>query len=141
MDLRERVLKDCDAGMRSEDVAEKYSVSASWVYALRKHRRETGSMAPKEYKRGAKLKLAPYEKEIRQLVAEQPDATLAELHAQLPNKDEVTVVTLHNFLHRLKMTWKKNSACRRTTSRGCCRRACRVEADAASTRHKKACFH
>jgi transposase len=26
-DLRERVLKDCDAGMRSEDVAEKYSVS------------------------------------------------------------------------------------------------------------------
>ena len=107
MDLRERVLKDCDAGMRSEDVAEKYSVSASWVYALRKHRRETGSMAPKEYKRGAKLKLAPYEKEIRQLVAEQPDATLAELHAQLPNKDEVTVVTLHNFLHRLKMTWKK----------------------------------
>ena len=29
MDLRERVLKDCDAGMRSEDVAHKYTVSAS----------------------------------------------------------------------------------------------------------------
>ena len=26
MDLRERVLKDCDTGMRSEDVAQKYSV-------------------------------------------------------------------------------------------------------------------
>ena len=60
MDLRERVLKDCDAGMRSEDVAAKYTVSASWVYDLRKKRRETGHIAPKEYKRGAKLKLASY---------------------------------------------------------------------------------
>jgi len=47
-DLRERVLKDCDAGMRSEDVAKKYSVSASWVYDLRKKRRETGSITPKK---------------------------------------------------------------------------------------------
>jgi transposase len=107
MDLRERVLKDCDAGMRSEDVAQKYSVSASWVYDLRKRRRETGSIAPKEYKRGAKLKLAPYENEVRQLVTDHPDATLEELHAMLPNKEEVTVVTLHNFLRRLKITWKK----------------------------------
>ena len=107
MDLRERVLNDCDTGMRSEDVAEKYTVSASWVYDLRKKRRETGSIAPKSYKRGAKLKLAPYEQEVRQLVNDYPDATLEELHAMLPNKDEVTVVTLHNFLHRLKITWKK----------------------------------
>ena len=94
-------------GMRSEAVAAKYSVSASWVYDLRKKRRETGNIAPKEYKRGAKLKLAPYEQEVRQLVADHPDATLEELHAMLPNKDEVTVVTLHNFLVRLKITWKK----------------------------------
>jgi transposase len=106
-DLRERVLKDCDAGMRSEDVARKYSVSASWIYDLRKRRRETGSIAPKVYTPGPKLKLAPYENEVRQLVADHPDATLEELHALLPNKDEVTVVTLHNFLVRLKITWKK----------------------------------
>jgi len=48
--------------MRSVDAAPKYSVSASRVYDLRKKRRETGSIAPVEYKRGAKLKLAPYEK-------------------------------------------------------------------------------
>jgi transposase len=107
LDLRERVLKDCDAGMSSEDAAEKYFVSASWVYDLRKKRRETGSIAPQEYKRGAKLKLAPYEQEVRQLVNDHADATLDELHAMLPNKDEVTVVTLHNFLVRLKITWKK----------------------------------
>jgi transposase len=107
LDLRERVANDHDAGMRSEDVAKKYTVSVSWVNDLIKRRRETGSIAPKEYKRGAKLKLAPYEKEVRQLVADHHDATLEELHAMLPNKDEVTVVTLHNFLNRLKISWKK----------------------------------
>ena len=118
LDLRKRVLKDCDTGMSSEEVAEKYSVSASWVYDLRKKRRETGSIAPQEYQRGAKLKLAPYENEVRQLVADHPDATLEELHAMLPNKENVTCVTLHNFLKRLKITWgKKDSPCCRTTSR------------------------
>lgn len=107
LDLRTRVLNDCDAGMNSEEAAEKYSVSASWVYDLRKKRRETGSIAPKKYQPGPKLKLAPYEQEVRQLVADHPDATLEELHAMLPNREDVTCVTLHNFLKRLKITWKK----------------------------------
>ena len=77
-------------------------------------------------KRGAKLKLAPYEQEVRQLVTDHPDAMLAELHAMLPNKDEVTVVTLHNFLVRLKITWKKDSPCSGAASGGCFRPAGRV---------------
>ena len=56
----------------------KYSVSASWVYDLRKKRQETGSIAPKKQRHGSKPKLAPYEKEVRQLVADHPDATLAD---------------------------------------------------------------
>ena len=115
LDLRKRVLADCDGGMSSEDAARKYSVAIATVYSWRKQRRETGSIVPKEHRGSPKLKLAPYEKEVRQLVAEHPDATLEELHAKLPNKDEVTVVTLHNFLKRLKITWKKNAPCRRTT--------------------------
>ena len=65
LDLRVRVLKDCDAGIRSEDVAKKYSVSASWVYDLRKRRRETGSIVPKQQRHGRKPKLEPYEQEVR----------------------------------------------------------------------------
>ena len=107
LDLRERVVNDRDAGLSSKDVAKQYTVSVSWVNDLLKRRRDTGSIAPKEYTPGPKIKLAPYEKEVRQLVADHADATLVELHAMLPNKDEVTVVTLHNFLHRLKITWKK----------------------------------
>ena len=37
MDLRERVLRDSDAGMKAVAVAVKYHVSASWVRRL-KHR-------------------------------------------------------------------------------------------------------
>jgi len=107
IDLRERVLKEIDGGMSTEDAARKYSVSISWAYSLKKLRRETGSIAPKKHHGGPKLKLAPYEKEVRQLVADHADATLEELHAMLPNKDDVTVVTLHNFLKRLKISWKK----------------------------------
>ena len=107
LDLRERVVKDREAGMSSKAVAKKYSVSRSWIDGILKQRRETGSIAPKEYKHGPKLKLAPYEQEVRQLVADHPDATLEELHAMLPNKENVTCVTLHNFLRRLKITWKK----------------------------------
>jgi len=90
--------------MSSEDAARKYSVAIATVYSWRKQRRETGSISPKKHQGGPKLKLEPYEKKVRELVAEHPDATLEELHAKLPNKDKVTVVTLHNFLKRLKIT-------------------------------------
>ena len=46
LDLRERVVNACDAGLSSKEVAKKYSVSVSWVKGLLKRRRETGSIAP-----------------------------------------------------------------------------------------------
>ena len=107
MDLRERVLKDCDAGLQSEDVAQKYSVSASWVYDLRKKRRETGSIAPKQQRHGSKPKLEPYEKEVRQLVSDHPDATLAEFCEMLSKHVSVSTATLCDFLRHLKITRKK----------------------------------
>jgi transposase len=127
MDLRERILQDCDGGMSSEDAARKYSVSITWVYSLRKQRRETGSIAPKTYKPGPKMKLAPYEKEVRQAVAEHPDATLLELAEMLSPHVSVSTTTVGDFLKHLKITWKKNAPRRRTTPRRCCRTARRME--------------
>ena len=46
MDLRQRVLQDCDAGLPTEAVAAKYRVSDSWVRKLKRRRRLTGSPAP-----------------------------------------------------------------------------------------------
>ena len=42
MDLRLRVLRDADAGLPSDELAEKYSVSRAWVDRLKQRRRETG---------------------------------------------------------------------------------------------------
>ena len=70
LDLRERILKDYDGGVPVEDIVDQYEVSRSWLYSLLQLRRETGSIAPRPHRRGRKQKLAPFEKEVRQLVAE-----------------------------------------------------------------------
>lgn len=107
IDLRKRVLDEIDAGMSTEDAARKYSVSISWAYTLKKQRRETGSIEPKKYKPGPKLKLAPFEKEVRQAVADHPDATLAELAEILSEYVPVSHATVGDFLKHLRITWKK----------------------------------
>jgi transposase len=107
IDLRTRILQSYDAGDSVIEIADKYSVSRTTVYSLIQQRQTTGSIAPRQQRHGPTRKLAPYEQEVRQLVAEHPDATLEELHAQLPNKDNVSVVTLHNYLKYLKITRKK----------------------------------
>jgi len=107
LDLRERILKDYDEGVPVDDVAVQYSVSRSWTYSLIKQRRETGSIGPKPYKPGPKQKLAPYEKEVRQLVADHPDATLVEYCEMLLEQVSVSTAALCDFLRHLKITRKK----------------------------------
>ena len=52
MDLRERVLRDSDAGMKAAAVAVTYHVSASWVRRLKQRRRKTGEVAPRQQRYG-----------------------------------------------------------------------------------------
>ena len=47
MDLRIRVLKDCDSGLPIKVVAEKYDVSPVWVRRLKQRRRENGQIEPR----------------------------------------------------------------------------------------------
>ena len=51
IDLRLRVLRDADAGLPSDELAEKYSVSRAWVDRLKQRRRETGEVAPRKQTR------------------------------------------------------------------------------------------
>ncbi len=48
MDLRSRVLEDCDAGQAAKEVAAKFRVSRSWVNRVVQRRRETGEVAPRQ---------------------------------------------------------------------------------------------
>jgi transposase len=120
LDLRERIMKDYDAGVPVEDLTVHYEVSRSWLYSLIKQRKETGTIAPRTYRPGRKQKLAPYEQEVRQVVADHPDGTLEEFCEKLSKYVLVSTTTLCDFLHRLKITRKKNSLRRRTTSSRCC---------------------
>ena len=45
MDLRKRVLADCDAGLEVRQVGVKYDVSESWIRRLRQRRRENNDAA------------------------------------------------------------------------------------------------
>src|SRR5256885_7796427 len=83
MDLRERVLADCDAGTATPAVAQKYRVSPSWVRRLKQRRREDGTTAPRDHRTGPRPSWDGYADRLREAIAADPDATLAELKARL----------------------------------------------------------
>ena len=116
MDLRTRVLRDWDAGMKADDVAAKYSVSRAWVHRLQQRRRETGSIAPRKQTRWRTPILTAQLPRIEALIQEQPDRTLPELQAALGTAASLT--TLWRAIARLGITVKKNRARVRAGSRG-----------------------
>jgi len=105
VDLRERVLGDCDSGMRTGLVAEKYRVSSSWVRRLKQRRRESGQIGPCRQRHGPKLKLSGHEEELLRLVEDQPDASAAEIVPRLSVC--VSRPTVDRALRRLGLTLKK----------------------------------
>jgi len=108
LDLRKRILEDCDAGLATKDAAAKYRVSESWVRRLRQRRRELNEIAPRSSRpKSAKKVLAEHGELLRKLVREDADATLEELRSQLPVA--VSVPTLWRALNDLKLSFKKKS--------------------------------
>jgi transposase len=105
MDLRERVFADCQAGMTTAAVAQKYTVSASWVRRLVQRQKATGSLAPRPPSPGRPVTLAPHDARVRELVRDDPDATLAELRQRLGVK--VSIAALAAYLRRIRLSFKK----------------------------------
>jgi len=103
MDLRRRVLADCDAGKKTKVVATKFSVSCAWVRRIKQRRRETGQIGPKPNRGGRKPKID--RQQLAQQVQQTPDATLAELRSQLGLNCALSAI--HQALAGLKITLKK----------------------------------
>lgn len=108
MDLRERVAAACDEGIDTRaEIAERFTVSPSWIRRLLQRRRDTGSLAPKPHRGGHPPAFdAEAAQRLRDAVKADPDATLKELA-------EVTGVTcstsaVDRTLRRLRITWKKS---------------------------------
>jgi transposase len=112
MDLRERVLADCDAGMEVRQVAVKYRVSESWIRRLKQRRRESGEVSPRKSGHAAEPKWLAHRERLEELVREQPDATLAELRERLGI--DISVQTLSRALRALQLTFKKKSSAPRS---------------------------
>ena len=104
LDLRKRVLADCDAGLPTKQAAEKYDVSRAWVRRLKQRRRETGEIGPRPC--GGARRILIDRAQLSRLVAQQPDATLAELRERLGVR--CTLAAICMALRELKLTFKKS---------------------------------
>jgi transposase len=105
LDLRKRVIEDCDQNLGTTAVAKKYRVSESWVRNLKRRRRETGEIGPRKQRTSHATKLDDHLDRLRELVEKHPDATLLELRDKLGVP--VAPATIWRALRRLQLTFKK----------------------------------
>ena len=106
-DLRERVVAAIEAGHTRVKVAELYNMALSTVGGFIKRKRETGSVSPGKFGGHKTFALGPHTALVRELVAEQPDSTLAELQSRLERrKVKVSQSGIFRFLNHIKLTFK-----------------------------------
>jgi len=111
LDLRKRIVAAVERGSGSKRViAELFDVHESFIYKLLRQQRERGDLAPLPHGGGASAKLTESDLALlADLVAETPDATLAELGARLKKRTGVAVSpsTICRGLQALELTLKK----------------------------------
>ena len=110
LDLRQRVLADCQGGLTFAAIARKYTVSAEWVRTFYKRFRETGEVAPRSHATKRQPFHVRHEAALRAAVADKPDRTLEELRQHLGG--DVSIGTLWHALRALKISFKKKPSAR-----------------------------
>jgi len=104
-DLRVRILSACDLGMKLAEVANRFSVSLSFVKKLKHQRRTLGSIEPLPCKCGRKRALAAHSDQIRELIQNGEVHTVKQLRDKLGV--DVTEKTVWMELQRLGYSFKK----------------------------------
>jgi transposase len=106
-DLRQRVLETVQRGEQSvRQIARRFLVSVSFVTELMQCYRSTGSLRPKPHGGGNPPVLGPEDLErLRELVRQQPDATLEELRQRLGVS--CCLMTIARALDKLGLPRKK----------------------------------
>lgn len=108
-DLRERIVEAVQRGEYSiRQIARLFAVSLSCVVRLLQRYRQTGAVQPKPHAGGPTPKLdAQAQERLLDLVRQHPDATLAELRAQLGVP--CCLMTIARALQRHRITRKKKT--------------------------------
>jgi transposase len=106
LDLRDRVLAATGETIRA--VAARFSVSPSYVSKVRGRWRETGEATPGPQHNHVRPRLEPHYDVLRARIAEQSDATIAELRAWMVREHGVSVShpVMWGTLRRLGLTLK-----------------------------------
>lgn len=107
-DLRDRVMAARDQGMETAQVAKWFNVSSSWVRRVIQRRRDHGETSPRP--RGGATVVKIDMQRLRQLVEQQPDATIRELHERLGIDCSESAVGM--ALRRLGLSFKKKRSTR-----------------------------
>ncbi len=119
LELRERVVAFVDEGHGHRETARHFRVSPKFVNDMIKLRRETGALSPKRQGNlGRAGKLNGLTAWVRTRLAERGDPTLDELCLELEQLHDVTVhrSSVGRWLHRLRLSHKKNPARQRAAS-------------------------
>ena len=112
LDLRERIVDAVERAVGSKrEIARLFGVHETYVHKLVRHKRERGDLAPLPHGGGAEAKLKEgHLMTLTELVAKSPDATLAELRAQIKKaaRVEVSITTIWRGLEALGLSRKKS---------------------------------
>jgi transposase len=110
--VRERIIHLYEQGKSTADIAEFSGFCVAAVRRVRQHFKVRGTLEPQTHRCGRKTLLTPRRNDrLQKLVAEEPDATLAELGSRLDRPFGTSTVDL--WLRRLGLSYKKNAARRR----------------------------
>ena len=117
--IRKRILELYERDRSTREIAQFSGFCIAAVRRVRQQFRERRTLEPQTHRCGRKTLLTEERKHrLRELLAAQPDATLAELGARLDRPFRTSTIDL--WLRRLGWKFKKNSGRRRTrpTRRG-----------------------
>ena len=107
LDLRERILATYDKeNATREQVAKRFQVSLGMVKKLIQQRRHTGEIGSRRYLCGRKPRiLQNHRNQMRDLVNQKPDITLAELREAVGL--DCTLPAIHYVLEAMGLSYKK----------------------------------
>jgi transposase len=117
--LRRRILELYERGRSTREIAQFSGFCVAAVRRVRQQFRQRRTLDPRTHLCGRKTLLTEERKQrLRELLAEQSDATLAELGGRMDRPFRTSTIDL--WLRRLGWKFKKNSGRRRTrpTRRG-----------------------
>ena len=106
--LRKRILELYDRGRSTREIAQSSGFCVAAVRRVRVQFRQRRTLEPQTHPCGRKTLLTEERQQrLRELLSEQPDATLAELGARMDRSSRTSTIDL--WLRRLGWKFKKDS--------------------------------